>query len=331
MYVIKHLPEDFIVKEISNISSEGNGQYAYYILKKRQHTTIEALQLLSKKFGIPLKNIGFAGNKDKNAISEQRISIFRGTKNFENIKSNNIELKYIANGTEPISLGELIGNEFTIIIRNLESDEIKTIQNINYKTTKIPNHFGPQRFSKNNLFVGKAILKGDFKKAIELLLENNGISEGRIREYLKKNRNNYIEALRIIPLRTRKLFVHSYQSFLFNEITNRYLAKNEKTKNIQIPIIGFGLEIEKIKNRQLNQIIRKVLEEENINIRDFITNQIPELASEGGFRDLFFDLRNLEILEIGDDELNKNKKKAKINFALPRGCYATVALKFILG
>ena len=56
---------------------------------------------------------------------------------------------------------------------------------------------------------------------------------------------------------------------------------------------------------------------------------MPELTSEGTFRDLFFELKDLKILEIGNDELNKNKQKIKINFTLPKSCYATTALEFI--
>ena len=57
-------------------------------------------------------------------------------------------------------------------------------------------------------------------------------------------------------------------------------------------------------------------------------NQIPELTSEGGFRDLFFQLK-FNISEIGKDELNENKQKIKISFTLPKSCYATVALEFV--
>ena len=347
MYKIKQLPEDFIVKEISNINSSENGQYAYYILKKMNYTTVDALQILSNKFKIPLKNFGFAGNKDKNAITEQKISIFRGSKNFENIKLNNIELKYLGNGKEPISLGDLKENEFTITIRNLSNKDIKKLKTLSNKAIKIPNLYGPQRFSNNNDLIGKAILKRDFKKTIELILENDGIVEHKIKDYMAKNKNNYIEALRFIPLKTRKLFVHSYQSFLFNKIVDEYLKNKNKVENIKIPIIGFNFEINSIsqkskifgnleiqkefqsKNKQLKNIITKILDEENINSRDFIINQIPELTSEGGYRDLFFELKYY-ISEIEKDELNKNKQKIKINFTLPKSCYATIALEYFV-
>lgn len=327
MHRIKQIPEDFIVKEISDVKTEVNGQYAYYNLTKINYATISALQVLSKKFGIPLKNFGFAGNKDKNAVTEQKISIFRGSKNFENVKLSNIELKYLGNGKEPISLGDLEGNKFTITIRNLDSKDIKKIQLLVDRKIKIPNFFGRQRFSKNNQLVGKSIIKRDFKKAVDLILENNGFLEAQIKEHLENNKNNYVDALRLIPLKTRKMLVHSYQSFLFNKIVNEYL-KDKSGKNIKIPIIGFNFEIEKIKGNALRNIIKKVMDEEKISPRDFIINQVPELTSEGGFRDLFFEL-NLKILEISNDELNKNKQKAMISFALPKSCYATTALEFI--
>mgnify|MGYP001609558906 CR=1 FL=1 len=329
MYQIKQLPEDFIVKEISSVNTEINGQYAYFLLKKTNLTTIRALQILSKRFKIPLKNFGFAGNKDKNAITEQKISIFRGKRGFEKIKLNGIELKYLGNGKNPISLGDLEGNEFTITIRNLNNNYIEKIQSAENKIIKIPNLYGPQRFSKNNHLVGKAIIKRDFKKAVELILENNGFIEDKIKQYLNENKNNYVEALRLIPLKTRKLFIHSYQSFLFNKIINKYLQKNKKINNIKIPIIGFSFEVKSVKDITLKDIIKKIIDEEKITSRDFIINQMPELTSEGNFRDLFFELKDLKVLEMNDDELNKNKQKIKINLTLPKSCYATVALEFL--
>lgn len=331
MYQIKRLPQDFIVKEISKANSDGNGEYSYYTLKKISYSTVDALQTLSKKFRIPLKNFGFAGNKDKNAVSEQKISIFRGRKDFENVKLGNIELRYMGNGKEPISLGDLKGNEFIVTIRNLGSGDIKKIEGLKNKKLKIPNFYGSQRFSKNNHLVGKAIIKRDFRKAVGLVLGNSGASEEKIRAYLSKNKANYIGALRLIPLKTRRLLLHSYQSFLFNKIACRYIKGNKNSKkNIKIPVVGFGLDLESIKNRQLKKIIKNVLKEEKLNPREFIINEAPELASEGGWRDLFFMLEGLKILEVSQDELNENKQKVKVCFALPKSCYATVALEFFL-
>ncbi|MBS3095858.1 tRNA pseudouridine(13) synthase TruD [Candidatus Woesearchaeota archaeon] len=331
MHKIKQLPEDFIVKEVSDINNkiQNNGQYIYFLLKKTNYTTIDALQILSNRFKIPLKNFGFAGNKDKNAVTEQKISIFRGSKRFEKYKFKNIELRYLGNGKEPISLGDLEGNEFEITIRDLNEKEIKRIQCLQNKTIKILNLFGPQRFSRNNHLVGKAIIKRNFKRAVELILENNGFIEDKIKDYLAKNKNNYVEAIRLIPLKTRKLFVHSYQSFLFNKIIEEYLKHSKNSqKNIKIPLIGFDFELDSVKNAPLKNMFKRAIEKERLNPREFIISQMPELTSEGSFRDLFFEMKDLKLLEINDDELNRNKKKVKISFTLPKSCYATVAVEF---
>ena len=335
MHKIKQLPEDFIVREISSINAGGNGFYSYFLLKKTNYATMGALEILSQKLDIPLKSFGFAGNKDKNAVTEQKISIFKASKNIENIRLSGIELKYLGNGKSPISLGDLEGNEFAIIIRNLGIDGIKKIKNYENKKFNAPNLFGPQRFSRNNHLVGKSIIKRDFRSAAELLLENRGKIEDEIAGYLEGNKNDFIGALRMIPLKTRKLFVHSCQSFLFNEIANEYLKNIDKseyneTGNIEIPVIGFNFEISAIKNTSLKKIIKNILEKEKISPRDFIINQMPELTSEGGCRDLFFEVNNLKISEINGDELNEKMKKAVINFTLPKSCYATALIEFIL-
>ena len=227
MYQIKQFLQDFVVNEISNVNMQENGQYAYFNLKKADYSTVRVLEILSEKLNIPLKNFGFAGNKDKIAVTEQKISIFRGSKSFENIKLIGIELKYLGNGKNPISLGDLEGNEFTITIRNLDDEEI------------------------------------------------------------------------------------------------------DKIKNIQVPIIGFNFEINSIKNIKLKNIIKKIMDEEKINPRDFIVNHMPEMASEGASRNLFFELNGLRILEINSDELNQDNKKIKVNFTLPKSCYATTLIEFI--
>src|SRR3989338_10267783 len=93
MYKLKQVPEDFIVKEVSTIKIEDNGKYSYFILKKKNYNTLNAIQAVANKLGINIKNIGFAGNKDKNAVTEQAISICNGNEGMEKIKLKDISLK----------------------------------------------------------------------------------------------------------------------------------------------------------------------------------------------------------------------------------------------
>lgn len=331
MYRIKQKPKDFIVTEIMSLNT-GDGDYAYYLLRKIDYNTVSALELLSRKFKIPLKSFGFAGNKDRHAITEQHISIFKGKREFENISLNGIELKHLGNGKEPISLGIHEGNEFEITIRNLCNKEINKIKNIINESKKIiaPNYFGQQRFGKNNPVIGKNIVKGNFKEAAELIAETNPT----IKQHLSENPNDYVGAIKKIPFKTRTLFINSYQSFLFNKILFLFLKKigkdyGNKLDSLKMPLIGFGFDLSAIGNKALKNIFNKIIEEENISPRDFIIRQMPELSSEGILRSAFFEVKNFEKLEENEDELNEGMKKIKVKFFLDKGCFATTLLDFV--
>ncbi|MBN1644911.1 tRNA pseudouridine(13) synthase TruD, partial [Candidatus Woesearchaeota archaeon] len=194
-------------------------------------------------------------------------------------------------------LGDLEGNSFEIVVRNISSKpELKQ---------KFVNYFGAQRFSRNNPAIGKVIVKRDFKHAIELILEGKGNFEGRTKEFLEKNSNDYVGALKTIPRKILSLYVHSYQSLLWNQ-----QAKNSTEETV--PIIGFNTLIDS-----------KIIEKEGIKLRDFIIKEIPQLSSEGGERKRLVEAANVSISELEKDELNCGKKKILIKFTLPKGSYAT--------
>jgi len=325
MYNIKQLPEDFIVKEISYIKPEDNGNYSYFILKKRNYATIKALKVISDKLKKPIKHFGFAGNKDKIAITQQLISI-KNT-NIRDFGFKDIELKYLGNSNEPVSLGDLEGNEFVITVRNLDKNKINYVKKIINNKMLVPNYFGEQRFSKNNYLIGKEIIKRNFKKALWLILSHEWDIEKPVKDYIKKNKNDYIGALRKINKKLLKLYVHSYQSRLWNKAAEEYIISAGIKENTAIPIIGFGLE--EIKDKKLKKIIDKIMEKENIFPRDFIISQLPELSSEGNDRDLFIRINNLRIIKTDKDELNKNKQKMIVSFSLRKGSYATEVIKYL--
>lgn len=348
MHKIKQIPEDFIVKEISDITSGNTGKYAYFILKKKNYNTLKAVETIASSLKTSPKNIGFAGNKDKNAVTEQIISIKNGKKDFEKIILKDIELKYIGKGNEEIYLGRLKGNEFCITIRNLTQEEIKKIEGkAKNKQIFMPNYFGEQRFSKNNDLIGKSIINGDFKKAVELVLKSNSDCNELIERHLQRQKNDFIGALKIMPFKMLKLYVHSYESFLFNKALGECISMNNITKNNtnkknvdekngnglayneKIPIVGFSTELKELKNKQVKKIIGNLMEEEKITERSFIIRAIPDLSSEGGERNAFIKINAFKIISIQKDELNDGKKKMVVSFSLPKGCYATVLIGFL--
>ena len=158
MYKIKQKPEDFLVREISIIKPGEKGKYTYFLLKKKNYNTIRALEHVANALHLNPKRLGFAGNKDKLAITEQTCSIPEiEREKLEKIKLRDIELKFLGKGNEPISLGDLEGNEFEIIVRNIDKKPKPKTEFVNY--------FGKQRFGKANVPVGKAIVQNRHSNA----------------------------------------------------------------------------------------------------------------------------------------------------------------------
>jgi len=307
MYKIKQSPEDFIVKEVTNIEIKEEGSYLYFQLKKKNYNTLTAIEHIANTLHLSLNRFGYAGNKDKNAITEQLVSVEDINKeNLEKLNLKDIEIKIIGYGEKYLSLGDLKGNEFIINVRNLSKDEINNFnQKIKKKPILMPNLFGEQRFSKQNVDVGRALIKREFEKAADLL-------------GLDIIDNDFIGAIRRVNKKILRLYVHAYQSFIFNETIKKYkdIKNNEK-----IPIIGFGTDLENY-NEKLREIIEDILNKEKINPRDFITVKMPELSQEGSERDLYVEIENLEILEKGKDTI-------RLKFFLQKGSYATEAIDYL--
>jgi tRNA pseudouridine13 synthase len=320
MYKIKQVPEDFIVKEVnSNIKPGKTGNYSYFLMKKREYTTERAIQAIANFFKTRRKFVNYAGNKDKNAVTYQYISINNlNPRQDKDYTLKDIELKFLGRGSQHIYLGFLNGNKFEIIVRNLNKafkpDTEKQILNL----------FDEQRFSKNNVIIGKNILHGDFKEAVNIIIKESVDYEEDMKEFLNTSNNDYVGALRKVPQRILTLFVNSYQSFIFNKTIKEYTKKKHLRKNIKVPIIGFGTEF---KDKEIESIIEKILKKEKVNLRDFIIRKIPELSSEGNERNLFLKIKALKIGKLESDELNKGKKKINIKFELCKGSYATIVIK----
>ena len=310
---IKEKPADFIVKEKLKLPL-GTGHYAYFLLKKINWNTMDAIKEIAEKLNISESRIHYGGIKDKQALTEQHISIEHGYKQMENTVITDMELVYLGEGAERIHTGMLEGNAFEITVREIDSGA-NVIKHM-------PNYFDDQTFGieNTNAKVGKALVQKNFKEACEILS-------------LDVEENNYIGALQKHG-RILKLYLHSYQSKIFNNILSEYIKIKYKYKllecgyeqlafpteevkdTIKIPLINFDAELE----GEIAEIAKAVLEKEGITERDFLIRPMPDLVSQTEYRDGFAEIKNLELSELKD-------KTQKAKFWLQKGSYATVAIK----
>ena len=348
---IKEIPEDFVVKEIfekREPKDENKGFYVWFTLKKTDWDLFRALRMISKRLRVSIKRFGHAGVKDKRAVTYQKISVWNvPLERLKSVKIKDIELSDFEEKKERINLGDLKGNEFEIVIRDIDRKDRKIIENnLDKVKNGFVNYFGEQRFGfrNNTHLVGKEILKNNLKEAVwtYLTYEGDENEEARkFRENLSKNKdfklalkecprnlkneivllqhlvkkpNDYAGALRKIPKKFRRMFIHAYQSYLWNETA-------KISKSMTIPLIGF--------ETHPTEEVKKILEREKIQTEDFRIKSMPELSSEGGERKRIAEVKGFE-WKFTKDEINENRLKCVLRFELPRGSYATVLMEEFL-
>lgn len=367
---IKQLPDDFVVEEISpdrkvividskHESGENfKGEFTHCTLQKYNWDTMRAVREISKRLHISQNRIGFAGTKDKRALTTQRISIYNvPVESLIKIKIKDISLGNFRYGDDKIDLGDLWGNRFTATIRNinknLNSDEIKKRTNQIFDELKygFPNFFGVQRFGTVRPIthlVGKEILKGNFKKAVMIYLcdiyegENPEALNARkklaetkdfkealkyfprhlgyevsVLNYLAKHPGDYHKAIQVLPKKLKMMFVHAYQSFIFNTALSRYIKGGFYVE--RLPLVGY--------KTVPDEISSEILDAEGITPGNFKINYMKDLSSKGMIRECFVPVYDFKILGAGEDELNQERNKIIIQFSLPKGCYATSLLR----
>lgn len=175
---IKTKPADFLVREITNRAEGTEGKYLIAELTTENWDTHSVIRDISRRLGVSRNRIGFAGTKDKFAVTSQKISIW-GTdideKELDRVKIADVELKKIGRSNKAVSLGDLCGNEFEIVIRGIEGkkeelkEKIETITNEIENAGGVPNLFGVQRFGTRRPIthvVGKQLIKGELKEAV---------------------------------------------------------------------------------------------------------------------------------------------------------------------
>ncbi len=388
---IKYDPESFIVNEIPlDIKRNENGKYHILQVKLYNWDTNKFLMYLADELKISKKRITYAGTKDKTGITTQYFCVnlpynssisslnIKDAELIESFKSNNI-----------IKLGDLRGNEFIIKILSNEdnSDKILDIYDEVVNNGGFPNFYGYQRFGNiriNTHKIGKLILKSRYEDAVKLYLydpeydhedyrinfNETGDAKRALNEfprhlsfersllgYISEN-NTYEKAFNVFPKNLSMLFIHAYQSYLFNKILSErmkitgnlyevlegdllYSIDNYFNPDKREIIHANKYNLEKLNKLSVENKIRtiipligyntelssgidgeienKILNEENVNINDFNIKNNRDLSSSG-------DYRIISIIPYDFKMIDKNK----ISFILGKGVYATSFIREFL-
>ena len=174
---LKDRPEDFLVEELPLYEPCGEGEHLYLFLEKRNLSTTQLIAAVARHFNVRPGDVGYAGLKDKRAVTRQLLSVHLPGKHesdFPAFEQDRITLLWTDRHTNKLRPGHLAGNRFIIRIRGVDASKVVHAHRIlrQLETTGVPNRAGEQRFGylALNHEIGRALLLGEHRAALDLLL-----------------------------------------------------------------------------------------------------------------------------------------------------------------
>lgn len=160
--LMKLHPEDFRVDEVPGFTPTGEGEHLYLRIEKTGAATSELARALARAFAVPEASVGYAGMKDRHAVTTQWFSIHTPLDHppggaLPPAELPGVRLLEACRHRRKLRRGELAGNRFRIRLRRV-SGETWPARLEALRTGGAPNYFGPQRFGGDNLAAARAWL-----------------------------------------------------------------------------------------------------------------------------------------------------------------------------
>lgn len=166
--VIREQPEDFHVEEILGIEPDGDGEHDFLLIEKTGANSAWVARQLARHAGVANADVGYAGLKDRNAVTRQTFSVRRpsgeGT-DWSSFVAPGVVIVQIARHRRKIRRGAHQYNKFVIRLRgpaisthrDALANRIEAIAR-----DGVPNYFGEQRFGRNgsNVLLARSVLAG---------------------------------------------------------------------------------------------------------------------------------------------------------------------------
>jgi len=142
-------PDDFVVDEVPAYAASGKGEHQYVHVQKRLLTTPELVRRLGKACGVNERDVGYAGLKDKYAVTTQWLSLASKTAISPELDlGEGVKILAVTRHDNKLRTGHLLGNRFTITLMGVHEQAFERAEAIaaRLRSEGLPNYFGAQRF-----------------------------------------------------------------------------------------------------------------------------------------------------------------------------------------
>lgn len=251
--LIKDDYTDFVVEEQPLYAACGEGTHTYFLVEKAGLSTPQAVHDIARVMNVRRRDIGYAGLKDARAVTRQWMSLEHvDPEKLQSLEIPRLRVLEVRRHGNKLRLGHLVGNHFTIKVRQTELNRLAELQDALKRLCAlgVPNYFGSQRFGGRGdaWAVGGAIVRGEIQDAIDLILgrpneRDHGdvrrarmlYTQGKFEEAarawpgmfrderralkaLARGRGSHKRGFAAIDKVTRRFYVSAYQSHLFNRV-----------------------------------------------------------------------------------------------------------------
>lgn len=164
-------PQDFQVEELLGFAPDGEGDHLMLRVRKTGANTEWTARRLAQLAGVPVGAVGYAGLKDRHAVTVQWFSIPRPRGEspiWETLAADGIEILESQPHRRKLKRGALRGNRFVVRVRDLDPidprDLAARLELIGARG--VPNYFGEQRFGhqSSNLAGAEALFTGTARR-----------------------------------------------------------------------------------------------------------------------------------------------------------------------
>ena len=147
--VLRALPEHFQVEEVPRVLPDGQGGHLWLWVEKRGSNTEWTARQLARAAGCAAKDVGFAGMKDRHAVTRQWFSVPAPAAEPDFGEIEGVEVLESARHGRKLRRGTLAGNRFRLLATKLDVDPHRLDERLHQLTAEgVPNYFGPQRFGR---------------------------------------------------------------------------------------------------------------------------------------------------------------------------------------
>jgi tRNA pseudouridine13 synthase len=157
---LRSAPEDFRVEEILGYEADGEGEHALLWVEKREANTDWVARELARFAGVSPVNVGYAGLKDRHAVTRQAFTVQlpgKADPDWSGFPHAEVKVLSHARHKRKLKRGALRGNRFVLVLRDVRGDcagAEAVLQDI--AARGVPNYFGEQRFGREGGNVAQA-------------------------------------------------------------------------------------------------------------------------------------------------------------------------------